>query len=350
MGDATRNSVLLMVLVCLGSCADVETTLEPSIGGLSPAGTAGDEYFREFQRRLVVTSGGSISARLLTRGEIGSDEQVFSALRRGRVQLAITGSYSMATARPELTVLGMPFLFDSEQELDELVDSVLAPAIDVPLTRVGIKLLKLMPMGWINFYGAEALEAPEDLKNMRLRQPHDIASQLYARSIGADVVPLPATEIITALQTGLIDAGATVTLNYLWTGIGVHAPHLALTQHAFLFNALMANQDWWTQLSADQRAAVEQAVPPSEFFVQRMRSAECVDIATAVDDGLQVRRLTREQRARWRETALQSHPAILESLGVDAKALYAAIQQGKRAFAAGQEQPAPPSGVARCSW
>ena len=341
-----------LLLACLGwiltACDEDPAILQPAVGGLSPAGTAGDEYFNAFSHRLAEISNGTMAAKLLTRGEIGSDEQVFSALRRGRVQIALNGTYSIAAALPEFAVLGMPFLFDSEPEIDFVVDRYITPAVEAPLSQAGLELLALMPMGWINFYGIRAVSTPMDLQGMRLRQPNDLASQIYARQLGNDVVPLPTNEVVPALQTGLIDAGTTVTLNYLWSGVATHAPHLALTQHAFLFNALMVNATWWHELTELQQDFIRKAFPPPMFFVDRMRRAECTDIAKATAEGVEVDRLAKAQRQQWRSVAANARPAILEALGPRAQRLYAAIQAGKTAFADQGGDQSPLRGVARC--
>ncbi len=342
-----KRLTLLAAILVIG-CSETKTSLAPTIGGMAPAGTAGDLYFHRFADALTESTDGELTPELLTRRELGADEQIFSALRRGRIQLAINGAYVLSTAVPEFAVLGMPFLFESETEIDFLLDRYITPPLAERLEANGIKLLAFMPMGWINFYGVKPLLDPDEIKGLRLRQANDLANRGFAQHLQADVIPLPGSEVIGALQTGLAEAGTTVTLNYLWSGLAGYAPHFTVTQHAFLFNALSANLEWWESPSASQQQAVLMAMPPEEYFIGLMREAECKDIGDHIAKGLSVHFLDPGQREAWAAATLGSHESILETLGSSARETYAQIQVGKAAFRA-EAQPSAPRGIARCN-
>ena len=50
--------------------------------------------------------------------------------------------------------------------------------------------------------------------------------------VGADVIPLGFGEIVSSLQTGLIEAGENAVSLYARTGISDESPHFSLTKHA----------------------------------------------------------------------------------------------------------------------
>jgi len=343
-----RLIALGILCVIVIGCGEPETSLAPTIGGMAPAGTAGDLYFHRFADALTTSTDGELTPELLTRRELGGDEQIFSALRRGRIQLAVNGAYVLATAVPEFSVLGMPFLFESETEIDFLLERYITPPLAERLEANGIKLLAFMPMGWINFYGVKPLLEPEAVKGLRLRQANDLANQGFAQYLQADIIPVQGAEVISALQTGLAEAGTTVTLNYLWSGLAGYAPHFTVTQHAFLFNALSANLEWWESLSPSQQQAVVDSMPPEEYFVGLMREAECKDISDHIDKGLQVHLLDSTQRQSWAIATAGSHEPILKTLGPAARETYARIQEGKKAFRA-EVRPNALRGIARCA-
>ena len=287
------------------------------IGGLAPPGTAADQYWQDFAGKLATVTQGRLRPTLLTRGELGSDEQVLAALRRGRVQLAVNGSHALSTVVPEFALLGAPYLFASERAVDAVARSDLQRKLAEPLARHGITLLALLPMGFHNTYSRIGpVGAPPTLRGRRLRQPTDPASAEFARAIGADLIPLPSSEIVTALQTGLIDAGTTVTLNYLWTGIADYARDLTLTRHAFLFNALIANRSWWDGLDAATRDAICTAFPSAQEFTAAMRAAESADLKRAVDAGrVRLHELSPADLQEWRRMGESSWPGIVAQVG-----------------------------------
>ena len=323
---AVLGSILLALSVTGCGAPPTPTAAELRVGGLAPAGTAADRYWQEFRGRLEQSASG-LKPVLLTRGELGSDEQAFAALRRGRIQIAINGAPAISGAAPIFALLGAPYLFAGETEVDRLTRRVLEPALAPTLRQHGVELLALLPMGFHNLYGRTgAIARAPGVRGVRLRQPTDPASEAFARALGADLIPLPSSEIVTSLQTGIIDAGTTVTLNYLWTGVADYAPHLVMTRHAYLFNALLANGPWWSALSSAERQLVCGALPSAAQFVAAMRAAESTDLQRAVATGrVIVAEMAASEAASWQHAAAVARPAIVKALGADAALLAQAI-------------------------
>ncbi len=326
------------------SASENETAmLTPRIGGLAPAGTAADVYWQRFATSVRARSGGRIDPAMLTRGEVGSDEQILQSLRRNRLQIAINGSHAIAGAVPEFAILGLPYAFASDEEAEFVASGYLAGRLEPLLRRQGLRLLRLLPMGFHNVYARRAIRTPADLRGLRLRQPGDVASAAYAQALGLDLTPLPASEIVTGLQTGLIQAGTTVTLNYLWSGMSRDAPILTLTRHAYLFNAVLANADWWDTLPPRDRTLIDTAFGPATEFAALMRAAEARDLAAAVGRGeVTALELTAAELDLWRAPAVAIARRIVGELGGEAQSVYDAIVAGRSAWARlRQERPAP---------
>ncbi len=76
--------------------------LQVVVGGTSFRGTVGEAHWLSFGQRAVAARGGEIDVRMLIHGELGSEENLVSGLRRGRVQYANLSSLiasSMSSAR-----------------------------------------------------------------------------------------------------------------------------------------------------------------------------------------------------------------------------------------------------------
>ncbi len=349
VGVVIRVVLALVVVMILTGCArDEPATGLFRVGGLAPAGTAADLYWQRFAANLRHASAGALDPVMLTRGEVGSEEIILASLRRNRVQVSINGAFALSSVVPEMGVLSMPFLFETDQEVDFVVAGEVHEVLAELFRAQEVELITLLPMGWVNMFGGVPRLAPADYAGVRFRQPLDLASQAFAQGLAADLIPLPSTELVSALQTGLIDAGATITLGYLWNGVAAEAPEFTLTQHAFLVNALLFNGVWWGSLSADEQALIRGAVPPMSEFVALMRDSICRDLATvAPRDGIRVRRLTEAQRAEWRALALSMHQPMIAAIGGRAEEVYAAVQRGKAAFGAKGRTPQA-AGAAAC--
>ncbi|MEZ5458564.1 MAG: TRAP transporter substrate-binding protein DctP [Steroidobacteraceae bacterium] len=332
-----------LLVACSGgdNAADRRTamTIAPRVGGLAPAGTAADVYWQRFAATARRISDRRIDPVMLTRGEVGSDEQILQALRRNRLQIAVNGAHSISNTVPEFAVLGLPYVFDSDAQAEFVANHFLAERLDPLLRRQGLRLLRLLPMGFHNLYARREVRVPADLDGLRVRQPSDPASAAYAQALDLDLAQLPASEIVTSLQTGLIQAGTTVTLNYLWSGMTRYAPRLTLTRHAYLFNAVLANETWWNSLSDADRIVMERAFGSAAEYVELMRAAETRDLAAATARReVTTIELTDAERDSWRAPAAGVAQRMIGELGEDAQSVYDAMLAGRAAWMQSQER------------
>ena len=116
-------------------------------------------------------------------------------------------------------------------------------------------------MVWHGMYGQAAIAQPEDLKGLRYRALIDRASQFMAVDLHTDTVQIPTTDIVTALQTGLVNAGETNELIYTMTGIAEQAPHWTYTRHTASMLGVISTKAWWDSLTPEQQKIVDTGYP-----------------------------------------------------------------------------------------
>ena len=74
-------------------------------------------------------------------------------------------------------------------------------------TAKGFVVLNWIDAGWVHFFTQKPVATPDDLKALKLFSwAGDAKSVEVWRSAGFNPVPLPSTELYTALQTGLVEA------------------------------------------------------------------------------------------------------------------------------------------------
>jgi TRAP-type C4-dicarboxylate transport system substrate-binding protein len=210
----------------------------------------------------------------------------------------------------------------------------LTPVLQRLFDEKDLVLLRVLPMGWMHVYSKAPALTPADLTGRKVRVPADVASRYYLEALGYDLIPLASVDVVQSLQTGLTEAGTTVTLNYLWSGMAVEAKHLTLTGHSFLYTALYAGKGWWRGLSNQDRALIEAAAGSGRVFADSMDHAEAEALAQATAKGFTVHDLTPAQRALWaRPTALVT-ARLVRQIGGRSQEVVDAVNAGAAAFAA----------------
>ena len=324
-------SLGFLYLLCATTPSQAQVTM---IGGTTgvPEGTAGYEKWMTYKDRLADLSNGEIQLTPMVGGELGGEETILNAMRRGRVQVANLSAYVVGAVVPELALLQIPYLFDSEAEADHLYDTVLHDIYSDLLAESGLVLLSWDEVGFRHVYGKTPILVPADLKNLRYRIPTGLGPQLFAEAMGSDVIQLSFNDNIIGLQTGLVDAGGNAIILYASTGIAEEAPHLTLTGHFNMTNLLICTERWLNSLSEDHRNIVLDGWLPIDIARQMSRDETNNFLEQAEEIGFTIHQLTAEQKELWAEATAPVAGQIIESTGGRSNEVYQRILEARAAY------------------
>jgi TRAP-type C4-dicarboxylate transport system substrate-binding protein len=295
--------------------------------GFSLPKSVDEALWLEFEQR-VERQRADFDVRLLIRGETGPEEQMLSMLRRGRLQIAGGSFAGLAILVPEIALLSSPFLFDTEAEVDYVMDRYMTPLFRELFAAKGLHLMQWTDIGWVNLYGQRALVLPSELRGRRIRASSSLASQAFITEVGADTITLPFSEVVPSLQTGLIEGGVTSVTMYTLSGVSTEAPHFVLTQHSYDMGVMLANGAWFASLDAAGRDVVENGFGGSAHARRRARASVAELEQVLPTKGVTVHRPDAAQRAAWREAAWPSHQRLVQRIGGEAARVYQALTQG----------------------
>jgi TRAP-type C4-dicarboxylate transport system substrate-binding protein len=144
---------------------------------------------------------------------------------------------------------------------------------------------------------------------------------------------VPYSELVTALQTGLLDCGQGGVGLYATAGIAGEAPHLTLTYHIFDTGLVVANSAWLESLSAPVRQTLVGSLESADEGRRQLRAAlariQAEDLPRL---GVSVYEPSPAERDSWQAAAAGSAEEVLEITGGRAREIFSLIQQGQRAF------------------
>ncbi|MCC5793705.1 MAG: TRAP transporter substrate-binding protein [Chromatiales bacterium] len=345
-GKRAAIVVAASVLMLCG-CAETHEGLTVTIGGTTTANTPGEEQWLRFKHNVEAASGGQIRLRPLIYGQLGSEEQLLSGLRRGRIQFANLSAQMVSTIVPELGLLYAPFLFGSYEEADWVYDNYLTDLFRELLAERDLYLVTWYEIGFHHVYGRRPILTPADARGRRFRVSSALNARLFAEAIGADLIPLGFGDIVPSLQTGLIESGENAVTLYARTGIAGEAPHLVLTGHVFGVSVIVSRLSWWESLPAAQRRILSDSFPPLSETRAAVRAETAEDIAGSAALGFVVHELGDAQLVQWRAATARVTGQLVDTLGGRSAELLELIEQGRREFKA---QTAPEQARCRQGW
>lgn len=306
--------------------------LTVTVGGTGVKDTAGDRKWLTYQRNVEEASNGDIEMKMLIYGELGPEENLVNGIRRGRIQVANWSGLATTTVVPEMAMLYTPFLFDNYAEADFIMDNYLYPAYAKMLAEKDIFFLQWDEIGFNQIYGKTPVLLPDQLEGVRFRTSSSESARLFAEAIGADAIPLGFTDIVTGLQTGLVDAGDNAIIMYAQTGIASEAPHLTLTNHSFATSIIVMRKRWVDRLAEEERRVLIDSYIDMADSRKWTRDEWKVLLTEEDKWGYTAHTISDEQRDAWKKATAPVSRRMIDFIGGDAQMIWDLVQDGKAAF------------------
>lgn len=316
--------------LCMAEGASAETF---RAGALSTPGDPYDVLWQKFDTDIQYETNGHLDAELLVRGEVGGEEALMLAVRRGRIDVAIFTSSGMSAVVPEFAVLMAPFLFESLDEADYVLDNHLIEPLAKLAEAKGLVVLSWADEGFHSLYSVTQLRGPEDTADYRMRSFQVPSSPLFLSALGADVAAMPFPDVIQGLQTGLIQGGEAGAMTYASYGLAPVAGHYTLTRHSYSSGVYAANAAWFNALDPELQNAVRRSIPSATEVRQRVRARNEADLEKAKQTGSIIHEPTVREKTAWRAAARNVPAALIDKIGGNAEEIYDRIINGKRDYA-----------------
>lgn len=178
------------------------------IATIVPDGTIWMEELRRGAEEIKQRTAGRVEFRFYPGGVMGNDKSVLRKIRVGQLHGgAITGG-GLAEIDSDAQLFSLPFVFRSLAEVDYVrarMDAVLMER----LAAQGFVAFGISEGGFAYLMSGHPLRTADELKQRKVWVPEgDVISRTAFETIGVYPIQLSLTDVLTGLQTGLIDTVA----------------------------------------------------------------------------------------------------------------------------------------------
>jgi TRAP-type transport system periplasmic protein len=297
----------LLAALCLSSLANAGSAQEPErkpvkLATLVPKGSSYHKALLAMGEKWRAGPEGGVKLTIYPDGSMGGEADMVRKMRVGQLQAAMLTVTGLEEIEKSVTALqNLPLMFRS---LDEVayVREKLRPELERKFEEKGFVCLFWGDVGWTKYFSRQPVLVPEDLKKVKLfTLPGDTHQLDLMKSLGLQPVALEPTDILTGLQTGIVDA-VPITPFYaqifqFYTG----APHMLDLEWAPLVGAGVIQKKVWDTyppaLQASMRSAAAEA---GAAIVARNRAENDEAVEAMKKRGLKVHPVTPEVREQWR--------------------------------------------------
>ncbi len=314
MRKLIRASLCLLALFFLHGATAADKQLR--IGTLAPKNSLYHRQLLELGEVWRGAQGGNAKYLVYPDGSQGGEAELARRMRIGQLQGALLSVVGLREIEPSIAALqNMPLLFKSWEEVD-YVREKMRPAMEKKFFDKGFIVLAWGDAGWVRFFSKEPAVRPNDYKKMKFfAWGSEVEQQEIMKSLGYTPVPLETSDILPAIQTGMINVVPSTPYFALASQIYSIAPHMLEINWAPIVGALVLTRKAWDEMSPAAQQTLRAAGEKSGV---QIRSQARQEVTQAVDAmklrGLVVSRPTPEQMREWNDLAEKLYPRIRGTL------------------------------------
>lgn len=194
---------LLSIAVLLLSAPAFAVTLK--IATVTPDGSQWMKDMRESAMQIKERTDGRVLIKYYGGGVKGDDAKVLGQIRIRQLQGGAFTPSALSSQYSDLNLYGMPLVFDSIEEA-AFVRGRMDARLQKGLEEAGFVNFGFATSGFANIMSATPVKSLADLKGKRVWVPEgDSISYAAMEALSLNPVTLPLTDVLTGLQTGLID-------------------------------------------------------------------------------------------------------------------------------------------------
>ncbi len=197
-----KRFIIALTLIAFGAVANAATL---KIATVTPEGSQWMSDMRASAAEIKERTNGRVQIKYYGGGVMGNDTKVLGRIRIGALQGGAFTPGALASVYPDMNLYGLPLIFESEEEAAYVRERMDKKLLD-GLEEAGFVSFGFAAGGFAVVLSNTPVSSLDDLKGKRVWVPEgDDVSYASMQALNLSPVTLPLTDVLTGLQTGLID-------------------------------------------------------------------------------------------------------------------------------------------------
>jgi len=315
--------LLALMAVALLDSPALSQTLK--IATLAPDGTVWMREMRKSAETIKERTGGKVRFKFYPGGVMGSDKSVLRKMRVGQLQGGAVASGAFADIYPDSQTYGLPMLFNSYDEVD-YVRSRMDAMIMEGFEQRGYVAFGIAESGFAYLMSRRPVLKVEDLKGMKIWVPEgDPISRTFFEAAGRSPIPLALSDVLTGLQTGLIETIGTPAIGAIALQWHTTVKYLTDIPVMYTYGMLVIDRRAFMRLKPEDRVIVRELLGETSVKLNKQNRKDNINakkvlsnhgitfVRPSPEDLDQLRSIAAEATRRLADKKLYT-PSVLEAL------------------------------------
>ncbi|KJE26440.1 TRAP transporter solute receptor, DctP family protein [Geobacillus kaustophilus] len=257
----------------------------------------------KFKEIVEQKSGGKLKVQTYFSATLGDDLKMTEALQGGTQEITIPSTSPLVGMIKEFGILDFPFLFNTAEEADAILDGSIGQKLLEKLPEHGLIGLGYWENGFRHVTNSKhAIKTAEDFEGLKLRTMQNEVHIDAFKALGANPTPMAFSEVFTALESKTIDGQenplATIKSNKFYEV----QKHLSLTKHVYTPFVFLVSKKFWDTLSPEEQKILQDAaVEAGKYQRQLSREEDQKALEDLKKTGVKINEVSDEEREKMAE-------------------------------------------------
>jgi TRAP-type C4-dicarboxylate transport system substrate-binding protein len=313
------TSIAVLLLTGLAATA---APIQIKIATLAPENSSWMREMRAGAAEVAERTEGRVVLKFYGGGVMGNDKKVLRKMRIGQLHGASFTPSGLSERYPDLNLYGLPLVFDTLDEVDhvrrEFDDRLMEGLEEAGLVGFGIT-----GGGFALLMSNEPVKGYDDLKGRKVWIPEGDNSTLAAmKALQLSPVVLPITDVLTGLQTGLIEIIGTPPVGAVALQWYTKVKYLTDFPVTYTYAVLVIQKKMFDRLEEGDQAVLRDVMTRIYAGFDRSSVAENTGAVDALKaNGIEFVTPAPGAIEQWRGRVLETNVKFAEQGGMS-KALY----------------------------
>ncbi|MBO1513469.1 TRAP transporter substrate-binding protein [Metabacillus bambusae] len=268
---------------------------------------------------------GRIKIEVFPSAQLGEEKAVIEQVQLGAIEFTRVNASPLAEFNKELSVLSLPYVFDSDEHLWNFLEGDMGSQMLDNLEDSKMIGLAYYSSGARSFYSNKPIKSIEDMKGQKIRVQQSKVNIDLVSALGASATPMPYGEVFSALETGVIDGAENNYPSFVSSNHFQSSKNMILDTHQRTPEVLLISKAAWDKLSEEDQKIIKQAALDS---VKTQRETwdkwEKESEQTLRDAGVTITEV--DDLTPWKEAV----KPVVEQYGSEFKEIMSAIDEARK--------------------
>src|SRR5215813_5836523 len=286
---------------------------------------------KQFASRVEERTGGAVKINIFPNNVLGGPPEQAQQIKLGTIDMGLPTQGQLDKYDKAFAAVMLPFIFDGPQHAFRVLDGPAMTWLAPLAEQQGFILLRNWEYGFRNVTNnVRPINAPGDVKGLKLRTPPELQIQASMEALGATVQAIAFPELYLALSQKVVDGEENPIAVIYYNKFYEVQKHLAITRHIYnnMIHTVSANT--WNKLTPEQQGIFrEESVAAGDLMRKLIADEEAEQIKKIEAAGMQV---TRPDLAPFRAKMEPAYARIATYAGeANVKKFRELVEQGRNA-------------------